>query len=333
MRVTVIGAGSWGTAISWLLLHNGNEVTLWAHSADQAQAIEAMKRNPRYLSDVELPGIHATSDFQVAVRDAEALALVTPSSAVHETLMGLRPFVPRDLPVVMLSKGIERESGLLMTEICEEVLGNPRRIAALSGPNHAEEVSKGLPAATVVASSDEACAEFFQKLFMSEVFRVYTSTDVTGVEVCAASKNIIAIACGIAAGLGYGDNTAAVIMTRGLAEMSRLVVALGGDPLTCMGLAGMGDLVATCSSRHSRNRALGELIAAGGTLEQFRAKTHMVAEGAYAALSVTDLAERNGVELPLSQTVREVLWEGRSLDGLLDALMLRPPKPEFDGLR
>lgn len=333
MKVAVIGAGSWGTAVAWLLAHNGNEVGLWAHSPDQARAICATHRNPRYLTDIELEGVTASSDFAQILDGAQAVVMVTPSTTVRQTLQSVAPLLASDVPVIMLSKGIERETGLLLTDICTEVLGNPGRIAALSGPNHAEEVSQGLPAATVVASSDAACAEFFRSLFMSESFRVYTSDDVTGVELCAACKNVIAIANGIAQGLGYGDNTSAVLMTRGLAEMSRLVAALGGDPLTCMGLAGMGDLIATCSSKHSRNRMLGELIASGGTLEEFKEKTHMVAEGAFAALSVTDLADRHEVEVPIAQTMRKVLWEDHPLEGLLDTLMQRPPKSELDGLR
>lgn len=333
MKVAVIGAGSWGTAVAWLLTQNGHDVWLWAHSPEQASAIEEKHYNPRYLKDVDLTGIHSSADFAYVLDEVEAVVMVTPSTAVRETLVAISPLLAPDVPVVMLSKGIERDTGLLLTDICAEVLGNSSRIAALSGPNHAEEVSKGLPAATVVASADKDCAEFFRSLFMSERFRVYTSADVCGVELCAASKNIIAIANGIAQGMGYGDNTAAVLMTRGLAEMSRMVVALGGDPLTCMGLAGMGDLIATCSSRHSRNRTLGEMIAKGGTLEEFKQRTHMVAEGAYAALSVTDLADCKGVDLPLAHTVRKVLWEDLPLDGLLDTLMLRPPKSELDGLK
>ncbi|MBQ6585238.1 MAG: NAD(P)H-dependent glycerol-3-phosphate dehydrogenase, partial [Coriobacteriales bacterium] len=220
----------------------------------------------------------------------------------------------------------------LLTQVLEQELGNPARIAAISGPNHAEEVSRDIPSATVVASTDPACAAFFQELLMSPSLRVYTSHDVTGVEICAAAKNIVAIFNGASCALGYGDNTSAMIMTRGLAEMSRLVLALGGDPLTCQGLAGMGDLIATCTSRHSRNRSLGELIARGGTLEEFTARTHMVAEGANAAITVTDLAREHGVELPLAQALRAILWEGAAVEDVVYDLMMRPPKAEFAGL-
>lgn len=332
MKVTVIGAGSWGTAVAWLLGANGHEVALWTHGQNQADAINTTGRNPRYLDDLELIGVRASSRFEVVLDGTEAVILVTPSTVVRETVMKIEPFITSATPVAMLSKGIERDTGLLLTDICEEVLGNRQRIAAISGPNHAEEVSKSMPSATVVASTSIECAEFFRDLFVNPNFRVYTSTDVCGVELCAASKNIIAIACGISAALGFGDNTAALIMTRGLAEMSRLTVALGGDPRTCMGLAGMGDLIATCVSKHSRNRSLGELIAAGGTLEQFTETTHMVAEGASAAITVTDLARRYDVELPIANVVRGILWEGRDLVTEIDKLLARSPKFELAGL-
>jgi glycerol-3-phosphate dehydrogenase (NAD(P)+) len=333
MKVAVIGTGSWGTAVAWLLAQNAHEVRAWSHGQATADAINTTQRNPRYLTDLDLTGITSSTSFEEVCEGARAVIMVTPSVNVREVAEQLKPHISCDTPVVMLSKGIERETGMLLTEICADVFGSGQLIAALSGPNHAEEVSRGLPAATVVASDDAVCAEFVADLFRNDFFRVYTSDDVCGVELCAASKNIIAIANGISAGMGYGDNTSAVIMTRGLAEMSRLVIALGGNPLTCMGLAGMGDLIATCSSRHSRNRSLGELIAQGGTLAQFEERTHMVAEGAHAALSVTDLARKKGVDLPIANAVRAVLWEGRPPADMLDELMLRPPKPELEGLR
>lgn len=333
MKIAVIGAGSWGTAVSWLLNNNGHEVKLWAHGQPQADAINETGRNPRYLSDISLDGVWSSSSFAEVLDGAEAVVLVTPSVNVRETCGAIEGLLGSEVPLVVLSKGIERETGMLLTEICEEVLGNPNRIAALSGPNHAEEISLGLPAATVIASSNPDCAALLRDAFASPKFRVYTSDDVCGVEVCAASKNVIAILCGIAAGLNMGDNTASVLMTRGLAEMSRLVHAMGGNPMTCMGLAGMGDLIATCSSRHSRNRQLGEMIANGQTLEDFRAKTHMVAEGAYASLSVTDLAERHGVDVPLSRTARLILWENASVEVMEHQLMTRPPRDEFYGLQ
>lgn len=312
--------------------NKGHDVKLWAHGQETADAINADKKNPRYISDATLERVWATSSYEEAVRATDAIVMVTPSAHVRHTMEALAPFIGGETPIVMLSKGVEEGTGFLLTQIIEEVIGGPERIAALSGPNHAEEVSKGVPSATVVASVNPVCAEFFQGLFMTPEFRVYTSGDVCGVELCGASKNVIAIACGIAAGAGYGDNTAAMLMTRGLAEMSRLTSTLGGDPLTCMGLAGMGDLIATCISRHSRNRTLGGMIARGQTLEDFTNETHMVAEGAIAAKTVTALADRHGVELPISNVVRALLWEGLTLEDAVDVLLSRSPKPELAGL-
>jgi len=332
MKVSVIGAGSWGTAVAWLLGDKGLDVTLWAHTQATADAIDADRRNPRYLSDIVLKGVHATSDLAEAVEDTAAVVFVTPSTTVRQMARDLAPHLSSELPVVMLSKGVEMGTGCLLTDILEQELGNAARIAALSGPNHAEEVSRGIPSGTVVASADARCAAFFQDLFMTPRFRVYTSSDVCGVEICAASKNIVAIGNGISVGIGYGDNTTATIITRGLAEMSRLNHALGGEPITCMGLAGMGDLIATCTSVHSRNRTLGTIIAQGGTLEDFTARTHMVAEGATAAKTVTELAQKLGVELPIAEMVRSILWEGGDLSTAADELLSRDPKPEFYGI-
>lgn len=333
MRIAVIGAGSFGTAISWVLGGKGYEVSLYARKPEVARAITDGHRNPRYLEDVVLPdSVCAVSSIAEAASGADAVAVVMPSATMRDTARQLSGAVGENTPVVVLSKGIEEGTGKLMIQVLNDELGNPLRLAALSGPNHAEEVSRGLPAATVVASQSEDTANLLRDLFFAPTFRVYTSSDVIGVELCAAAKNVIAIACGIAAGAGLGDNTAALLMTRGLAEMSRLTKALGGDPLTCMGLAGMGDLIATCSSRHSRNRTLGELIAHGGTLEEFTEKTHMVAEGAIASKTVTALAERYGVELPIGRTVRAMLWEGISLDEAIDQLLSRSPKAELQGI-
>ncbi|MDY2626067.1 MAG: NAD(P)H-dependent glycerol-3-phosphate dehydrogenase [Coriobacteriales bacterium] len=333
MRIAVIGAGSFGTAISWVLGGKGYEVSLYARKPEVARAITDGHRNPRYLEDVVLPdSVYAVSSIAEAASGADAVAVVMPSATMRDTARQLSGAVGENTPVVVLSKGIEEGTGKLMIQVLNDELGNPLRLAALSGPNHAEEVSRGLPAATVVASQSEDTANLLRDLFFAPTFRVYTSHDVIGVELCAAAKNVIAIACGIAAGAGLGDNTAALLMTRGLAEMSRLTKALGGDPLTCMGLAGMGDLIATCSSRHSRNRTLGELIAHGGTLEEFTEKTHMVAEGAIASKTVTALAERYGVELPIGRTVRAMLWEGISLDEAIDQLLSRSPKAELQGI-
>ncbi len=277
--VAVIGSGTWGTAIAHLIAGKNVAVRMWTRSADVADAINAAHRNPRHLPDVELAGVTASASFEESLRGVDAAIFVCPSSYLRSIALSCAPFIASDLPVIVLTKGIEAQTGFTMVELLEDVLGNPSRIACLSGPNHAEEVSRGLPAATVVASSDEACSLYFQDLFNTSMFRVYTTSDVTGVELCAASKNVIAIANGMSVAMQLGDNASASLMTRGLAEVTRLVVALGGDARTCLGLAGVGDLIATCSSEHSRNRALGSFLVEGGTLAAFEEKMQMVAEG------------------------------------------------------
>lgn len=329
----MIGAGSWGTSVSWLLGGKDHHVQLWAREPEIAEAINAEHVNPVYMSNIVLAGsVFATHDVEQALSDAEAVVVVTPSVGVRPTAEAMAPFLARDTPVVVLSKGVENGTHMLMTEVLEDVLGNRSRLAGLSGPNHAEEVGKGIPSATVVAAYDESVGRLFQDAFMTPFFRVYTNPDVVGVELAAASKNVIAVAAGMSDGLGYGDNTKATLMTRGLAEMSRLGRAMGANPLTYMGLAGMGDLIATCTSRHSRNRALGELIAKGGTIEQFRDETHMIAEGAFACISVGALGDREGVDLPITKSVHSVLYEGVSPLHAGGMLMGREARDELHGL-
>lgn len=330
MNVAVIGAGSWGTALAQLLATNGHRVNLWARKDSVVEGINTVHVNPRYLSDSVLSeSITATTSIEEAVSGAEACVIVTPSTIARSISRELAQHIPDNLPVVICSKGIENGTGLLLTEVLYEEIGNADRIAALCGPNHAEEVIKGIPAATVIASTCCETALFFQGLFASGSFRVYVSEDICGVELCAASKNIIAIAVGISYGMGYGDNTASMIITRGLAEMSRLVETSGGEALTCMGLAGAGDLVATCMSEHSRNRKLGLMLAQGGSLDDFTAETHMVAEGAYACRTVETLARKNRVELPIAEIVRSIVWEGFDPERASELLMTRPLRSEF----
>lgn len=240
--------------------------------------------------------------------------------------------VDPDFPVIICSKGIEAGSGLLPVEVFAGEMGNPQRFAVLSGPNHAEEVIKGIPSGTVIASPSPDTAMFFRDLFASPTFRTYVSDDVTGVEICGAFKNIIAIAVGVSYGMGNGDNTAAMLMTRGLAEMSRLVVQAGGAALTCMGLAGTGDLIATCTSEHSRNRRFGKMVAEGKTLDDFTEQTHMVVEGAVACKSVQTLASHYEVELPIADMVRKVVWEGADPQVAAKLLVDRPLTTEFYGI-
>jgi glycerol-3-phosphate dehydrogenase (NAD(P)+) len=332
-RVAVIGAGSWGTSASWLLGGKGHAVTMWAREPEIAAGINAQHRNPMFMKDVVLPDcVTATPDIERALHGAEAVVMVTPSIGVRTTAESMAPHLAASTPVIILSKGVEEGSLLLMTEVLEDVLGNRDRLAGLSGPNHAEEVGRGVPSATVVASYDEAVGRLFQDLFMTRFFRVYTNPDVVGVELCGASKNVIAVAAGMCDGVGYGDNTKATLMTRGLAEMSRLGHAMGANPLTYMGLAGVGDLIATCTSKNSRNRALGEFVGKGGTLDGWRAQTNMVAEGAFACIAVEELGKRLGIELPLTRQVRAVLYEGLPLSAGEDALLGRAARDELHGL-
>jgi len=333
VRISVIGAGSWGTAVSWLLSGKGHEVSLWAREVEIAEGVNSEHRNPLYLPEVALnERVTASNDVEQALQGADAVVMVTPSVGVRATAEAMKSALGHDTPIVILSKGVEQDTLMLMTEVLEDVLGNRDRIAGLSGPNHAEEVSKGVPSATVVASYDEGVGRLFQDAFMTDFFRVYTNRDVIGVELCGASKNIVAIAAGMCDGLGYGDNTKATLMTRGLAEMSRLGAALGANPLTYMGLAGMGDLIVTCTSRHSRNRGMGELIAQGGTMQEFYDKTHMVAEGAVACIAVDELGKREGVELPITHHVREILYEGMDPRTAGQFLMGREARDELHGM-
>lgn len=332
-HVAVIGAGSWGTSVSWLLGGKGHSVSMWAREPEIADGVNANHANPLYMRDIVLPeSVSATADIEKALSGAEAVVMVTPSMGVRSTAESMAPYLGANVPVVILSKGVEEGSLMLMTEVLEDVFGNKGRLAGLSGPNHAEEVGKGVPSATVIAAHSEDVGRLFQDLFMTRFFRVYTNPDVVGVELCGASKNVVAVAAGVCDGLGYGDNTKATLMTRGLAEMSRLGHAMGANPLTYMGLAGVGDLIATCTSRNSRNRALGEFIGAGGTLEGWRAQTNMVAEGAYACIAVKALGERMGVDLPLTTQVHAVLYEGVPVSAGEEYLLGREARDELHGL-
>ncbi|MEG0217571.1 MAG: NAD(P)H-dependent glycerol-3-phosphate dehydrogenase [Raoultibacter sp.] len=333
MKIAVIGAGSWGTALAQTLAGNGHNVGLWARKPEVVAAINADHVNPRYLSDVALsPAIVATTSYKDALFNARAVVVVTPSNLMRGVARAFADCIDATLPIIICSKGVEEESGLLPIEVFEAEVGGADRLAVLSGPNHAEEVIKGIPSATVIASQSEATAAFFQELFAADTFRTYVSDDVCGVELCAAFKNIIAIAVGLSYGLGYGDNTAALLMTRGIAEMSRLVQAIGGRAITCMGLAGTGDLIATCTSEHSRNRRFGQMLAGGKTLDDFKAETHMVVEGALACRTIQTLADQYKVELPITQVVRSVVWEGCDMKRAAADLAGRPLTTEFYGL-
>ena len=333
MKITVIGAGSWGTAIAGVAAAHADEVELWSFDEESTRGINERHVNPLYLSDYELPeNVTASGSYADALAGADGIIVVVPSPFIRSTIRGAAPYIAEDTPVLCLTKGIEAGTGALMSEVVADEIGRPERVAALSGPNHAEEICRGSLSAAVVASPDPVVAEFFKTLLISPVFRIYTSQDMIGVETCAAVKNVIAIVCGIAAGVGYGDNTLALIMTRGLAEISRIVSARGGDPMTCMGLAGMGDLVATCTSPHSRNRSFGVAFAQGESLDEYQRRTHMVVEGAAAARSTAELARALGVDAPLTFALENTLYHGMGIDEALGILTDRFPTEEFYGI-
>lgn len=333
MKIALLGSGSWGTAVAGLAAAHADEVCMWAHSDEVARGIAERHRNPRYLKDYTLPAnVTATCDIAAALAGADGVIFAVPSTHLRGIAREASYHLGADAPVLCLTKGVEPDTGLLMSEVIGDELGHPERIAALSGPNHAEEICRGSLSAAVIAAEEPAVAEFFKALLICPAFRVYVSPDVVGVEMCGAAKNVIAIICGIAAGSGYGDNTLALIMTRGLAEISRLVHARGGDAMTCMGLAGMGDLVATCTSPHSRNRAFGVAFAHGESLEAYQERAGMVVEGAVAAVSVAQLAESLGVDAPLTFALDRTLWHGGSLAEALDSLTDRTPMHEFYGM-
>ena len=333
MKITLIGSGSWGTAIAGRAASNGNDVIMWSHSEECARGIMEQGINPRYLTHYELPkNVSATIDIVKALEGADGIIFAVPSTHIREIANQAAPYICETTPILCLTKGIESTTGLLMNEVIGDECGHPERIAALSGPNHAEEVCQGQLSAAVIAAEDNDVASFFKRILLAPQFRIYLSGDVIGVEMCGAIKNIIAIVCGIASGAGFGDNTLALIMTRGLAEISRLVHARGGEALTCMGLAGMGDLVATCTSPHSRNRSFGHAFSQGISLEQYQNQTHMVVEGAHAAKSATELAHTLGVDAPLTFALNDALWHGQSMQEVLTNLVDRVPTEEFYGI-
>jgi glycerol-3-phosphate dehydrogenase (NAD(P)+) len=334
MKVAVVGAGSWGTAVAALCSINA-DVVLWARRPDLASCISATHENRDYLPGIALPeAVAATSDLTVACRGADVVVMAVPSHGFRGVLTEAADAVGADVPVISLAKGVEQGTRARMTQIVGEVLPRhaPGRIGVLTGPNLAREVAEGQPTASVVAVGDEATATELQHLFMTPTFRVYTNSDVVGCEIAGALKNVIALAVGAAAGLGFGDNTRAALITRGLAELARLGVALGGNPLTFAGLAGMGDLVATCTSEKSRNRHVGFELGRGRTLDEITAEMHMVAEGVKTTAAVLGLAAEHGVEMPIATMVGAVLYEGLRAADMVPALMLREAKPELHGI-
>ena len=334
MRVAVIGAGSWGTAVS-CLCGRTTDTALWVRRPALAAAITATRTNPDYLPGVTLPdAVEATSDLGAALADVEVVAMAVPSHGFRQILAEAAPHLPPGVPIVSLTKGIERGSLLRMTQVIGEVVGtaNPDRIGVLTGPNLALEVAQGQPTAAVVAVADPDTAARLQRLLMGPTFRVYTNPDVAGCESAGALKNVMAIAAGMAHGLGYGDNSMAALVTRALAELTRLGIALGGNPLTFAGLAGMGDLVATCFSEKSRNRRVGVELGRGRPLADIVGEMNMVAEGVKTTEAVLALAQRHGLDMPIARMVGAVIHDGRLPAELVEGLMTREARAELHGI-
>ncbi|MFE3144195.1 NAD(P)H-dependent glycerol-3-phosphate dehydrogenase [Streptomyces scopuliridis] len=329
-RVAVFGAGSWGTAFAMVLADAGCEVTVWGRRREVVEAINTSHTNPDYLPGFELPvGVRATTDPAQAARGAEFTVLTVPSQTLRGNLAEWAPVLPADTVLVSLMKGVELGTAKRMSEVIEEVAKAPaERVAVITGPNLAKEIAGRMPAAAVVACRDEAVARRLQSACHTPYFRPYTNTDVVGCELGGAVKNVIGLAVGIADGMGLGDNTKATLMTRGLAETTRLGLAMGADPHTFSGLAGMGDLIATCSSPLSRNHTFGTNLGRGMTLQETIAVTKQTAEGVKSCESVLDLARRHGVDMPLTETVVDIVHNGKPPLVALKELMSRSAKPE-----
>ncbi len=330
-KIGVLGAGSWGTAMGHVLARNGHGVTLWSHDPAVADRIRTEARNEKYLQGIDLaPTLHATADLETSLAGAEVVISATPSHAVRDVFGEARPHLPGSALLVSGTKGIEIETGLRMSEVVADVLGESwrERIVVFSGPSFAEEVAKGLPTAVAAASADPDAARRCQDLFQNEHLRVYTQPDVVGTELGAALKNVIALAAGISDGLSLGSNARAALLTRGLAEMARLVVELGGREATLSGLAGVGDLVLTCTGDLSRNRRAGLAIGRGATPDEALEEVQEVVEGVRTTRAARELARDHGVEMPIVEAVYSILYEGVGPRAALAELMAREPKPE-----
>lgn len=328
-KISVIGAGSWGTALAWLLHNNGHKVTVWSIVEAEIKMLSEEREHKQKLPGVKLPDdMEFTTDLKDACSDRDLLVLAVPSPYTRSTAHSMNPFVREGQLIVNVAKGIEEHSLMTLSDIIEEEIPQAE-VAVLSGPSHAEEVGRGLPTTIVVGARKKSTAEYIQGLFMSPVFRVYTSPDILGIEIGAALKNVIALAAGTADGLGCGDNTKAALITRGIAEISRLAVAMGAQAETLSGLSGIGDLVVTCASVHSRNRKAGYLIGQGRTMKEAMDEVQMIVEGVYSAKAGLALSEKYGIDMPIIRAVNQVLFEDMSAADAVKELMLRDRKEEI----
>ena len=323
-KMTIIGAGGWGTALANILAKKGFAVTMWARRKEFCDQLTITRENVQYLPGVLIPSnVHFTNDYEEAVKNSELILIATPSKVMRETIKSIKPYINQNTVVVSASKGLEQSTLLRMSEVIAQELGSEHPIAILSGPNHAEEVGRDLPSATVVASQKKKTAEFVQDAFMSPKFRVYTNPDVIGVEVGGALKNIIALGAGISDGLKFGDNSKSALLTRGLTEIARIGTAMGADTLTFAGLAGVGDLIATCTSQHSRNWRCGNQIGQGKSLKEILDNSKMVVEGVRTTEVVHSLAKKYNIEMPISNQIYEVLFKEKDPKTAVIDLMLR----------
>lgn len=330
MRAAVIGSGAWGTALALVLLENGHQVALWSHTREESETLRKNRENPM-LPGVALPEELELTDDLACVKGCQAIVLVTPSFAVRDTARKLAALADPGTPIVLASKGIERGSSLLLHQVVAQEVGERCPVVVLSGPSHAEEVGRRVPTAVVVACQSRQAAVLVQEMFMNGRFRIYISPDIVGVEIGAALKNVIALCAGCCDGMGYGDNTKAMLMTRGLTEIARLGVAMGARKETFAGLAGLGDLIVTCTSMHSRNRRAGILVGQGRTIRQAMDELGgAVVEGYYAAASAKELADKAGVEMPITFGAWEVLYGDRQPREVLRALMSRQAREELE---
>ena len=329
-ELSVIGAGSWGTALAIVLAENGHYVTVWSILEDEIKLLTERHEHKDKLPGVKIPeNVTFTTDLKEAVQGKDMVVLAVPSPFVRSTAHNMAEFVAQDQLIVVVSKGIEEKTLMIMTDVVEDEIPQAS-VAVLSGPSHAEEVGRRLPTTVVAGAKTKALAERVQSYFMNEVFRVYTSPDMLGIEMGASLKNVIALAAGMADGLGFGDNTKAALITRGIKEISRLAIAMGAHPETLSGLTGIGDLIVTCASMHSRNRRAGILIGQGYTMQEAMDEVKMVVEGVYSAKAAVALSEKYGISMPIISQVNQVLFHGQSAKDAVMELMCREKKSEID---
>ena len=325
MKAVVVGSGAWGTALAIRLCLNGHDVTMWTYDADLIPEMEATRRNPRLPNAVLPENLHISGDYACA-RGCQLVVIASPSFPLRSVSRGVAPYIDDDAVVVSVTKGLEQDTHLRMSQVVAQETG--KDVVALTGPSHAEEVSINMPTGLVAASADQAKAEFVQDAFMCDTLRVYTSPDPVGAELGAALKNVIALCAGITDGLGFGDNAKAMLMTRGLTETARLGVALGAKKETFTGLTGVGDLIVTCTSMHSRNRRAGILIGQGKSAQEAMKEVGAVVEGYYAAKSAYELGKAQGIDMPITQAAYQVLYEGTDVGDAVKSLLSRQRKAE-----